>query len=125
MPECNRRMAGAWTSRARMPPMIPAFQRRISTLQLQTWLRPVFLVAALSVTPVSHKAFAEVLVNLDATQLPAGPLETWINTGTMASNFTSAGAQVPLVANIAGVNAVQFIGTGGGAGGTHYAGPVA
>ena len=80
-------------------------------------------LVVLGLSPVANRA--EVLVNLDATQLPAGPLETWVNSGTMASNFVSAGAQIPLVQNIAGVNAVQFFGTGGGAGGTHYLGPIA
>ena len=61
----------------------------------------------------SHQALAHTLVKLDATQLAPGPLEIRVNTGTISSNFTSAGAQIPVVANIAGVNSVQFIGTGG------------
>ena len=83
------------------------------------------LILALSMGVTAQHSVAETLVKLDATQLTPGPLETWVNTGTISSNFTSAGAQIPVVANIAGVNAVEFIGTGGGAGGTHYAGPVA
>jgi hypothetical protein len=82
------------------------------------------LVLVLLLSAGTRHAVAEVLVKLDATQLPSGPLETWVNSGTIVSNFTSAGAQIPVVANIAGVNAVQFIGTGGGGGGTHYVGPV-
>jgi concanavalin A-like lectin/glucanase superfamily protein len=93
---------------------------RVSKLSL----RSLLLAIAISLGSASHTGFADILVNLDATQLPAGPLATWVNSGTIASNFTSAGAQVPVVENIAGVNAVQFIGTGGGGGGTSYIGPV-
>src|SRR4051812_34376271 len=66
---------------------------------------------------------AEILVNLDATQLSEGPLATWTNNGSLIGNFTSAGAVIPQVTNVAGVHAIGFIGTGGGAGGTHYYGP--
>src|SRR5688500_5502961 len=84
-------------------------------------LRSLLLAIAVSIS--SHTAFGDILVNLDATQLPPGPLPEWVNTGTIASNFTSAGAIMPVVANIGGVNAVQFSGAGGGANGAHYAGP--
>ena len=43
-------------------------------------------------------ARAGVLVNLDATILPAGPLATWTNTGSVSGNFTSAGTTTPNVA---------------------------
>src|SRR5688572_32241116 len=96
-------------------------------MNTHTQLRKSSLVLALALWfgAGTHQAIADTLVKLDATQLAPGPLETWVNSGTIASNFTSSGAQIPVVANIAGVNAVQFIGAGGGAGGTHYAGPVA
>jgi len=72
----------------------------------------------------SH-ARAEVLVNLDATGLANGPLATWTNTGTISSNFTSAGNAIPQVTNIAGGKGVAFIGGTTGPNGTHYVGPVA
>jgi Concanavalin A-like lectin/glucanases superfamily len=68
---------------------------------------------------------AAVLVNLDATALPAGVLPTWANTGSLAGNFTGTGSpQVTLATPGAGggnaVNAVRFTGSG-----TFYTGPVA
>lgn len=68
---------------------------------------------------------AAVLVNLDATALPAGVLPTWTNTGSLAGNFTGTGSpQVALMTPGAGggnaVNAVRFTGSG-----TFYTGPVA
>jgi hypothetical protein len=68
---------------------------------------------------------AEVLINLDATGLPDGPLSTWLNTGTLPGNFNSAGAVVPQVTNVLSGRGISFIATGGGAGGTHYLGPIA
>lgn len=94
-------------------------------MNINTRLRRSVSILALAGLLTSIHAMADTLVKLDATQLSPGPLETWVNSGTISSNFTSAGAQIPVVENIAGVNAVQFIGTGGGGGGTHYAGPVA
>ncbi len=70
-------------------------------------------------------SFADVLVNLDATGLANGPLATWTNTGTISSNFTSAGNVVPRVTNVAGVKGVAFNGSTTGPNGTHYVGPVA
>jgi hypothetical protein len=72
------------------------------------------------------KAHGATLVDLDATQLPEGPLNTWTNAGTVVGNFTvPAGATVPAVTNTAGVKGIAFLSTGGGAGGTHYLGPIA
>lgn len=67
----------------------------------------------------------DTIVNLDATQLPAGPLVTWPNTGTLPGDFTSAGTVVPAVTNVAGVNTVYFLGGTTGPDGTHYIGPAA
>jgi hypothetical protein len=84
---------------------------------------PLALVALLCFgTPSS---FAAVLVDLDASGLSVGPLPIWTNNGSVVGNFTSAGTVVPEVTNVAGVNGVGFIATGGGAGGTHYVGPAA
>src|SRR4026209_2827439 len=97
-------------------------------MNTHTHIRKLFLLSALVVLlgAPAHRATADTLVKLDATQLSPGPLETWVNTGTINSNFTSAGAVIPVVANIAGVNAVQFITTtGSGTNGTHYVGAVA
>jgi|GEM_PF-3498564 len=63
-------------------------------------------------------ADAAVLINLDATALPLGPLPTWANSGTIAGDFTASG--LPEVTSVAGVKAVTL------AGGTDfYAGPIA
>src|SRR5437870_11584507 len=72
------------------------------------------------------RSYAATLVDLDATQLPLGPLNTWTNTGTLPGNFTvPAGATVPSVIVAAGVKGIAFLATGGGAGGTQYVGPIA
>ncbi len=85
---------------------------------------PVTMAAAM--IGLSHvNSFSEVLVNLDATSLPEGPLETWTNTGTVDGDFTSAGTEVPTVSIVDGVPAVAFLGGTSGPAGTHYVGPVA
>lgn len=61
---------------------------------------------------------AAVLVNLDATALPLGPLPTWTNTGITSGDFTATGS--PTVANVAGIKAVTFAN-----GADFYSGPVA
>ena len=72
------------------------------------------------------RSYAATLVDLDATQLPLGPLNTWTNTGTLPGNFTvPTGATVPSVIVAAGVKGIAFLATGGGAGGTQYVGPIA
>jgi len=86
------------------------------------WRYLSFLACVAFVWLYPAKSAAEILVNLDATQLSEGPLATWTNNGSLG-NFTSAGAIIPQVTNVAGVHAVGFIATGGGAGGTHYYGP--
>src|SRR5687767_15032459 len=73
----------------------------------------------------SPGARAATLVDLDATTLPEGPLATWVNTGSLAGNFTSAGDTVPEVATVDGAKAVQLIGGTTGPLGTHYLGPTA
>ena len=83
------------------------------------------LVITASVCLPAHVSRADILVNLDATGLPTGPLATWINTGTLPGNFTSAGDVVPSVTTIAGGKGLSFIGGTGGGVGTHYIGPVA
>src|SRR5688572_32165836 len=80
------------------------------------------ILSGVALCPVAR---AEVLVNLDATGLANGPLATWTNTGTISSNFTSAGNAVPQVTNVAGGRGVAFIGGTTGPNGTHYIGPVA
>lgn len=71
------------------------------------------------------KAEAATLVNLDVTGYPLGPATTITNTGTLVGDFTSVGAIVPGVSNVAGINAVAMLdiaGTAGG-GGQQYLGP--
>src|SRR5262245_8053212 len=71
-------------------------------------------------------AQAALLVDLDATQLPTGPLTNWINAASGIGDFTvPSGATVPAVTNVDGVKGVAFLATGGGAGGTSYIGPAA
>jgi hypothetical protein len=70
-------------------------------------------------------SFADVIVNLDATSLPAGPVATWTNSGTLGDVFTNAGPVVPQVTTIAGGTGISFIGGTGGGAGTHYVGPIA
>ena len=72
------------------------------------------------------RSYGATLVDLDATQLPLGLLNTWTNTGTLPGNFTvPTGATVPSVVATNGVKGVSFLATGGGAGGTQYLGPIA
>src|SRR5436309_12991516 len=67
------------------------------------------------------RSYGATLVDLDATQLPVGPLNTWTNTGTLPGNFTvPTGATVPSVIATNGVNGIAFLTAGGGAGGTQY-----
>src|SRR5688572_1516252 len=82
-----------------------------------------FFAAALSLwLPELHAA---VLVDLDATSLPTGPLASWSNTGTVGGTFASAGSVVPEVVQTNGVKGINFNTGGGGANGTHYVGPTA
>src|SRR5688572_16557943 len=66
-----------------------------------------------------------ILVDLDATQLAEGPLQTWTNRGAVTGNFTSAGTVVPQVTTVLGTKGVSFQGLTGGGAGTHYLGPAA
>ena len=62
---------------------------------------------------------AELLVRLDATTLPAGPLTTWQNTGSLGGAFTRE-INTPSVTTISGVKGVTLDGTD-----DWYVGPVA
>lgn len=87
---------------------------------------PCYTIVALALgTVFLHNSFGDVLINLDATSLPQGPLPTWVNTGTLPGNFTSAGTVTPDVTNILSGTGVSFIGGTTGANGTHYLGPIA
>src|SRR5262245_35656446 len=94
-------------------------------------LRPLRLKQSRWVVPVAclslsaHIAFGDILINLDATALTNGPLATWINTGTVPGDFTSAGTVVPEVTNVLSGKGVSFIGGTVGTNGTHYIGPIA
>lgn len=50
------------------------------------------------------------LVDLSAAALAAGPLSSWVNTGTLGAAF-AAGATPPTVTTISGVKGVTFTGT--------------
>ncbi len=71
------------------------------------------------------KIHAAILVDLDATALPTGPLASWSNTGTLGGAFTSAGSVVPEIVETNGVKGINLNTAGAGANGTHYVGPVA
>ena len=58
---------------------------------------------------LSFPAIGNVLVNLDATALPAGPLVTWNNTGTVGGSFTRE-FDTPSVTTVAGVKGVTLDG---------------
>ncbi|MGY8687537.1 MAG: LamG-like jellyroll fold domain-containing protein, partial [Verrucomicrobiales bacterium] len=51
----------------------------------------------------------EILVSLDATELPAGGLDTWENTGSLAGDFTAN--ESPQVITVDGVNGLDFDGS--------------
>jgi hypothetical protein len=100
--------------------------RRTAT-QLPRFVRPgpaFVFVACLGIW--LPRCYTATLVDLDATQLPIGPLNTWTNAGSLQGNFTvPTGATVPSVIATNGVKGVAFLATGGGAGGTQYIGPIA
>lgn len=62
---------------------------------------------------------AGVLVNLDATALPPGPLVSWPNTGSLGGNFTRE-VDTPVVTTISGVKGVTLDGNN-----DWYVGPAA
>ena len=72
----------------------------------------------LAVPCLSLTAGAGILINLDATALPLGPLPAWTNTGTVAGDFVANGA--PAVTLVGGVKAVTLAG-----GADFYTGPTA
>src|SRR3712207_5341572 len=76
--------------------------------------------AAAAVSTAGSAAMAAEVVNLDATALPAGPLSSWANTGTLGGNFSSGGTGTPQVASVNGVNAVQFNNVEGGGDATEF-----
>lgn len=64
-------------------------------------------LSALALSPL--RAGADILVNLNASALPAGALSTWTNTGTLAEAFTASGS--PQVTVVQTVKAVTFAGS--------------
>ncbi len=68
----------------------------------------------------AHHSPAAVLVNLDASALPAGNLASWPNAGSVAGAFNSSGTAQPVVGTTGFVNAVTFNG-----GTTFMTGPAA
>jgi len=83
-------------------------------------MRRSALAAAVFCGAAAPTLQAAVLVNLDATALPEGPLATWNNTGTVSGNFASSGSAVPAVVTQAGVKGVNFTGAA-----NNYLGPIA
>jgi len=66
------------------------------------------------------RAYSEVLVDLDATQLAEGPLPGWKNNGTVTGDFTSPANAIPNVTTQRGVKGVTLNGTS-----QYYTGPAA
>ena len=87
--------------------------------------RNLLLGLAATVCLWMHPCFGAILIDLDATSLTNGPLATWINTGSLPGDFTSAGTVVPEVTNVLSGRGVSFIGGTTGPNGTHYIGPIA
>jgi len=76
-------------------------------------------LAAVCSVLASQTCSGATRVNLDATQLPEGPLSTWANTGTTPGDFTSAGTTAPQVVKAKAGKGVQFSAA------AHYYGPEA
>jgi putative NADPH-quinone reductase len=72
--------------------------------------------------PQFNPALGHILVNLDSTGQPVGPLATWNNAGTLGGSFTAPGT-VPNVITVDGVNGVAF--SADRSNPTYYVGPVA
>lgn len=68
---------------------------------------PILLVVAL--VAGQQPAGAALLVDLDATALPEGPLPVWRNNGSLGGNFT-AEIDVPVVRTVSGVKGVVLDG---------------
>lgn len=68
---------------------------------------PILLVVAL--VAGQQPADAALLVDLDATALPEGPLPVWRNNGSLGGNFT-AEIDVPVVRTVSGVKGVVLDG---------------
>lgn len=77
-------------------------------------LNPVLAVKSalpfLIATTLAPLCRADILVDLDATALPTGPLVTWSNAGTLGGSFTRE-VDTPLVTTISGVNGVTLDGS--------------
>ena len=70
--------------------------------------RIIALITALLI-PLNSIAFADVLIDLDITEIDPGPLETIENTGSLEGDF-EAEFDIPNVETIDGVNAVTLDG---------------
>lgn len=78
-----------------------------------------FAVRAILAIPFAASSYAGVLVNLDATSLPNGPLPIWPNAGTLGGNFSKE-VDTPTVTTLAGVKGVTLDGSS-----DWYVGPAA
>ncbi|NLH74856.1 MAG: hypothetical protein GX456_17540 [Verrucomicrobia bacterium] len=79
--------------------------------------RGLVALAALCFAAASSTVWAATVIDLDATQLPEGPLNTWVNKGTLPGDFTSAGTTAPTVVKAKAGKGIQFSST------AHYVGP--
>ncbi len=74
-------------------------------------MRRSALAAAVFYGFASNPGHAEVLINLDATQLPTGPLNSWQNKGSLAGDFALT-ATAPNVEVVQGAKGATLAGTG-------------
>jgi hypothetical protein len=83
--------------------------KRLLGKRTSTGLLAVPLAVAISMV-TAFSGSADVLVDLDATGLPEGPLPTWQNNGNLGGEFV-AEVDVPSVTTLDGVKGVTLDGT--------------
>lgn len=88
-----------------------ASSKRVASLPAR-WSRPRFSFAFAACLGIwLPQTDAAVLVDLDATQLPEGPLSSWKNSGSTAGDFVAPATAIPNVATVGGVKGVTLNGT--------------
>ncbi len=108
---CNQTLPGAHASGTPPKPNVP--MKNLSAASSAARLLPFFALACHGL------GRAELLVDLDATTLPAGPLVSWTNAGTLGGAFTRQ-IDTPLVTTVNGIKGVTLDGTN-----DWYVGPAA
>jgi|YNPBryantNP2012_1023418.scaffolds.fasta_scaffold09704_3 hypothetical protein len=78
--------------------------------------RGLVALVALCLATASPVIWAATVIDLDATLLPDGSLNTWVNKGTLPGDFTSARTTAPAVVEAKAGKGIQFSST------AHYIG---